>query len=228
MRGLFRAAGQREAGGLTAKMSNGNGNGRRGLRIRRLKREELPVDTLALSSYLIGKTLVHDLPRVRLAGRIVETEAYPIGDRAAHAYGGLTPSRRSLFLPHGHAYVYFTYGSCFMMNVSSEIEGTGAGVLIRAVEPLEGIAFMERRRRTDRVVDLARGPGRLAQAMDIDKRLDGLNLCNGGKLWLGDEVKPAGTIGVSIRIGITRDVEQPFRFYERGSPFVSGPKSARA
>jgi len=204
-----------------------NGNGRRGLRIRRLKRAELPVDTLELSKYLIGKTLVHDLPRVRLAGRIVETEAYPIGDRAAHAFGGLTPSRRSLFLEHGHAYVYFTYGSCFMMNVSSEIEGTGAGVLIRAVEPLEGIAFMERRRGTTRLVDLARGPGRLAQAMDIDKRLDGLNLCNSDKLWLGAEVKPAGPVGVSIRIGITRDVEQPFRFYERGSPYVSGPKGAR-
>jgi DNA-3-methyladenine glycosylase len=198
------------------------------LRIRRLRRAELPVDTLELAKYLIGKTLVHDLPRARVAGRIVETEAYPVGDKAAHAYGGLTPSRRSLFLSHGHAYVYFTYGSCFMMNVSSEIEGTGAGVLIRAVEPLEGIEFMERRRGTTRLVDLARGPGRLAQAMDIDKRLDGLNLCNSGKLWLGDEVRPAGPIGVSIRIGITRDVHQLFRFYERGGPYVSGPKKLRA
>lgn len=203
-------------------------NGRRSrLRLRRLKRAELPADTLELAKYLIGKTLVHDLPRARVAGRIVETEAYPIGDRAAHAFGGLTPSRRSLFLSHGHAYVYFTYGSCFMMNVSSEIEGTGAGVLIRAVEPLEGITFMERRRGTTRLLDLARGPGRLAQAMDIDKRLDGQHLCDGGNLWLGDAVRPPGPIGVSIRIGITRDVEQPFRFYERGSPFVSGPKSAR-
>jgi len=197
------------------------------LHIRRLRRAELPVDTLELAKYLIGKTLVHDLPRVRVAGRIVETEAYPVGDKAAHAYGGLTPSRRSLFLSHGHAYVYFTYGSSFMMNVSSEIEGIGAGVLIRAVEPLEGIAFMRRRRGTTRLLDLARGPGRLAQAMDIDKRLDGLNLCSSGKLWLGDEVRPAGPIGVSIRIGITRDVDRPFRLYERGSPYVSGPKNAR-
>jgi DNA-3-methyladenine glycosylase len=197
------------------------------LRIRRLRRAELPTDTLELARYLVGKTLVHDLPRVRIAGRIVETEAYPVGDRAAHAYGGLTPSRRSLFLSHGHAYVYFTYGSCFMMNVSSEIEGTGAGVLIRAVEPLAGIAFMQRRRSTTRLLDLARGPGRLARAMDIDKRLDGVSLYNGGKLWLGDEVRPAGPIGVSVRIGITRDVERLFRFYESGSPFVSGPKKLR-
>lgn len=205
----------------------GNNNGTAPLRVRRLKRVDLPVDTIELAKYLIGKMLVHDLPRVRISGRIVETEAYPVGDRAAHAYGGLTPSRRSLFLPHGHAYVYFTYGSSFMMNVSSEAEGTGAGVLIRAVEPLEGVAFMERRRGTTRLLDLARGPGRLAQAMDIDKRLDGLSLYNGGKLWLGHEVRPVDPIGVSIRIGITRDVDKPFRFYERGNPFVSGPKRAR-
>jgi DNA-3-methyladenine glycosylase len=197
------------------------------LRIRRLRRADLPTDTIQLSKFLIGKMLVHDLPRVRVAGRIVETEAYPVGDKAAHAYGGLTPSRRSLFLSHGHAYVYFTYGSCFMMNVSSEIEGTGAGVLIRAVEPIEGIAFMQRRRGTTRILDLARGPGRLAQAMDIDKRRDGLHLCDGGPLWLGGEVRPSAPIGVSIRIGITRDVDRLFRFYERGSPYVSGPGKMR-
>ena len=197
------------------------------LRIRRLKRTELPTDTLELARYLIGKTLVHDLPRVRLAGRIVETEAYPVGDAAAHAFGGLTPSRRSLFLPHGHAYVYFTYGSCFMMNVSSEVEGTGAGVLVRAVEPLAGISFMQRRRGTTRLLDLARGPGRLAQAMDINKRYDGVNLCAGGKLWLGSAVRRVAAIGVTTRIGITRDVHQLYRYYERGSPYVSGPKSLR-
>jgi DNA-3-methyladenine glycosylase len=180
-----------------------------------------------LAIYLIGKTLVHDLPRVRLSGRIIETEAYPVGDMAGHAFRGETPSIRSLFLPHGHAYVYFTYGSCFMMNVSSEELGTGAGVLIRALEPLEGIEIMQRRRGTTRLHDLARGPGRLAQAMDINKRYDGLNLCAGGKLWLGDAVRPAGPIGISIRIGITRDVHRPCRFYERGSPFVSGLKRLR-
>ena len=197
------------------------------VRIRRLRRTELPAGTMQLAKYLIGKTLVHDLPRVRLAGRIVETEAYPVGDAAGHAFGGLTPSRRSLFLPHGHAYVYFTYGSCFMMNVSSEIPGVGAGVLVRAVEPLEGIRFMQRRRGTTRLLDLARGPGRLAQAMDINKRYDGLNLCAGGKLWLGAAVRPAGPIGATIRIGITRDVHRLCRFYERGSAFVSGPKRLR-
>jgi DNA-3-methyladenine glycosylase len=197
------------------------------MRIRRLRRAELPADTLELSRYLIGKTLVHDFQRTRLAGRIVETEGYPVGDSAGHAFGGFTPSRRSLFLPHGHAYVYFTYGSSFMMNVSSDEPGVGAGVLIRAIEPLEGIRFMEQRRGTTRLLDLSRGPGRLAQAMDIDKRYDGVNLCAPGKLWLGDAVRSAGEIGVSIRIGITRDVHRLYRFYERGSRFVSGPKSLR-
>jgi DNA-3-methyladenine glycosylase len=197
------------------------------LPIRPLQRSDLPTDTLDLAAYLIGKTLVHDLPRVRLSGRIVETEAYPVGDSAGHAFRGETPSIRSLFLPHGHAYVYFTYGSCFMMNVSSEQAGTGAGVLIRAIEPLEGIEFMERRRGTTRLHDLTRGPGRLAQAMDINKRYDGLDLCAGGKLWLGDAVRPVGPIGISIRIGITRDVHRPCRFYERGNPFVSGLKRLR-
>src|SRR3984893_16186215 len=117
-------------------------------RIRRIRRSELPHDTIELARFLIGKTLVHDLPRVRLAGRIVETEAYPVGDAAGHAFGGLTPSRRSLYLPRGHAYVYFTYGSSFMLNVSSELAGVGAGVLVRALEPLEGIGFMQRRRGT--------------------------------------------------------------------------------
>ncbi len=127
------------------------------LNVRRLQRSELPSDTLELARFLIGKTLVHELPRVRLSGRIVETEAYPVGDSAGHAFRGETPSIRSLFLPHGHSYVYFTYGSCFMMNVSSEEEGTGAGVLVRAVEPLEGIRFMQRRRETTRLLDLTRG-----------------------------------------------------------------------
>jgi DNA-3-methyladenine glycosylase len=192
--------------------------------IRRLRRSELPADTLKLARYLIGKTLVHDHPTGRLSGRIVETEAYPVGDSAGHAFRGETPGIRSLFLRRGHAYVYFTYGSSFMMNVSSEESGVGAGVLLRALEPLEGIRFMERRRRTHILLDLTRGPGRLAQAMDIDKRYDGVDLCAGGELWLGGAVRPAGHIGTSVRIGITRDVHLLHRFYERGNPFVSGPK----
>ena len=107
-------------------------------RYRRLRRSELPVDTKELARFLIGKALVHDSPGGRMSGRIVETEAYVVGDAAAHSFRGMTPRNRSLFLEHGHAYVYFIYGAWFCLNVSGEAEGVGGGVLLRAVEPVEG------------------------------------------------------------------------------------------
>jgi DNA-3-methyladenine glycosylase len=199
------------------------------LRIRRLRRSELPLNSTELARYLIGKTLVHELPRVCLSGRIVETEAYPIGDPAGHAFSGLSAANRSLFLRRGHAYVRFTYGSCWLMNVSGDEPGLGAGVLIRALEPLEGVKWMMRRRGVERLLDVARGPGRLSHAMGIDKRLDGIDLCaRASPLWLGTAVKPAGPIGVSVRIGISRAVNRELRFYERGNSFVSGSLRLRA
>ncbi len=196
--------------------------------VHRLGRKDLPVDTVELARFLIGKTLVHDLPNGRLSGRIVETEAYPVGDAAGHAFRGLTPANRSLFLAHGHAYVHFTYGSCWLLNVTSEAPGIGGGVLIRAIEPLEGLEWMKRHRGVSRLVDLTRGPGRLAAALAIDKRFDGLDLCvRGGPLWLGAAVRTTGPIGVSTRIGISRAARRKLRFYERGNPFVSGPQGLR-
>lgn len=192
--------------------------------MRRLQRRELPIDTVELARFLIGKTLVRAWRRGALSGRIVETEAYLAGDAACHAFRGLTPSNRSLFLEHGHAYVYFTYGNHFMLNVAGERDGIGAGILLRAVEPIEGAAQMARRRGTDHLLDLARGPGRLASAFAIDKRLDGIDLCAAGPLWLGAAIRPAGAIGASVRIGITKEVHRQLRFYERGNPFVSGPR----
>src|SRR5689334_25124142 len=127
-----------------------------------LARSELPIDTARLARYLLGKTLVRELPEGVASGRIVETEAYVVGDAAGHAYRGMTPRNRSLFLERGHAYVYLAYGSSYLLNVSSETPGIGTGVLIRALEPLEGIAIMRRNRGVERVRDLARGPGRLA------------------------------------------------------------------
>jgi DNA-3-methyladenine glycosylase len=198
-----------------------------GLQIRRLRRDELPMQTVKLARFLIGKTLVHDLPCVRLAGRIVETEAYVTGDAASHTFRGLTARNRPLFLERGHAYVYFCYGNHFMLNVSAQREGIGEGVLLRAIEPLEGIGRMERNRGTERLLDLARGPGRLAEAFGVDRRLDGVDLVGDGVLWLGSEVGPAGRIGVSVRIGINKEAHRLLRFYERGSEFVSGSKLLR-
>ena len=235
-------------------------------RIRRLRRSELPLDTAELAAWLIGKTLVLDRSYARgsgkfdgasdgrISGRIVETEAYITGDAACHAFRGQTPRNHSLFLRRGHAYVYFTYGSYYMLNVSGERPGIGEGVLLRALEPLEGIAAMRRHRRTavmrryrgiaamqrkrhtaamqrhrriEDLRDLARGPGRLAAALQIDKRYDGVDLCAPGELWLGTAVQPAGALGISTRIGLTRDVERRLRFYERGNPHVSGPRRMR-
>lgn len=193
-------------------------------RVKRLTRGQLPIETVKLARFLIGKTLVREWRGARLSGRIVETEAYVVGDAAAHTFRGRTPRNGALFLERGHAYVYFVYGNHFMLNVSGAREGVGEGVLLRAIEPLEGIERMELYRGTERVLDLARGPGRLAEAFHITGKLDGVDLCGPGELWLGTAARPVGAIGVSVRIGITKEAHRPLRFFERGSPFVSGPK----
>ena len=192
-----------------------------------LRRVDLPVGTMELAQYLIGKTLVHTLATARLSGVIVETEAYPPGDAAGHAFRGKTRGNQSLFLGPGYCYVYFTYGSSFMVNVTSEELGIGAGVLLRALEPLEGIEIMQRIRKVTRTRDIARGPGRLAQAMQIDKRYDGVDLCAGGTLWLGTAARRLGPICSSPRIGLTREVDRKRRFFESGNPYVSGPRPPR-
>jgi DNA-3-methyladenine glycosylase len=189
-----------------------------------LSRAELPVDTASLARYLIGKILVRETAEGVASGRIVETEAYVVGDAAGHAYRGMTPRNRSLFLERGYAYVYLAYGTAYMLNVSSETAGIGAGVLIRALEPRDGIPIMQRNRNIERPRDLARGPGKLTAALRIDQRLDGRDLCREGPLWLGRCDQEPGEIGQSIRIGIARDVNRLLRFYIRGSPFVSGPR----
>jgi DNA-3-methyladenine glycosylase len=148
-----------------------------------------------------------------------------IGGSAGHAFRGKTRGNQSLFLGPGYCYVYFTYGSSFMVNVTSEEAGVGAGVLLRALEPLQGIETMQRFRKTTRTRDIARGPGRLAQAMQIDKRYDGIDLCAAGPLWLGSAARSVGPIGSSTRIGLTREVNRKRRFFEWGSPYVSGPRA---
>jgi DNA-3-methyladenine glycosylase len=140
----------------------------------------------------------------------------------------MTRRNRSLFLERGHAYIYLAYGSSWMLNVSSEMPGIGAGVLIRALEPLEGIPVMRLNRGIERLRDLARGPGRLTAALRVDRRLDGLDLCREGPLWLGCGDHEPGEIGQSIRIGISRDANRLLQFYLRDSPFVSGPRSLKA
>jgi DNA-3-methyladenine glycosylase len=201
--------------------------------IRRLRREELPHQTVRLARFLIGKVVVHDLPAGRLSGRIVETEAYPPGDPAGHHFRGPTPRIRSMYLAPGHAYVFLNYGAHFMLNVTSEPDRNAGAVLIRALEPLDGIALMEQHRKTTRLLDLTRGPGRLAAALEIDRRHDGLDLCGDGTLWLGEIVDDVAAVknrrvrrrvSKTVRIGISRAADKLLRFYECENPFVSGPK----
>lgn len=191
-----------------------------------LPRRHLPLDPTAMARSLIGKLLVHGTPEGRMSGRIVEVEAYLPDDAAAHSFRGMTKRNRSMFLRRGHAYVYFIYGTWFALNVSAGDAGVGAAVLIRALEPLEGLALMRARRPRAADHRLAAGPGCLATALGLDFRYDGVDLCVPGALWLAPgptRVAPA-SIGSSVRIGISKAAHLPLRFFERGNPCLSGPR----
>ncbi len=182
---------------------------------------------MALARFLIGKIVVRDLPEGKLAGRIVETEAYIQGDAAAHSFNGMTPRNRSLFLRHGHAYVYLAYGTSWMLNVSSEAEGVGSGVLIRALEPVTGTVLMAQRRGTEKPRDLLRGPGRLAQALAIDRALDGLDLTGtsdsgSARTRRRKALRPQRS--ASAPASASRRMHTgPCDFFLKGSAYVSGP-----
>ena len=194
-------------------------------RVKRLKRGAVPQNTVALARYLLGKVLVREWRAALTIGRIVETEAYLEDDPACHAYRGTTPRNRSLYLSVGHAYVYLCYGTSYLLNVSSEAAGTGAGVLLRALEPLQGLDQMRRARKSTSVLDLALGPGRLTAALRVDRRLDGIDLFAPGPLWIGSDGHAVGTIGQSVRIGISKAADAPLRFFLAGSRYLSGTRA---
>ena len=163
---------------------------------------------------LLGKILVHGGASARItSGRIVETEAYlGLTDAAAHAFRGRTPRTEVIFGPPGHAYVYLIYGIHECLNIVAEPEGSPGCVLIRALEPL-GL---------ERAVNLANGPGKLTRAMGITRRHNGADLTRGPLTVHPPEREEPFRIGVSPRIGITRNRDWPLRFFIAGSPFVSG------
>jgi DNA-3-methyladenine glycosylase len=193
-----------------------------------LQRSALPRDTVALARFLLGKLLVRELNGSPVVGRIVETEAYLQNDPACHAFRGMTPRNRSLFLEAGHAYVYLCYGTSYLLNVSGEGRGTGAGVLLRALEPLAGIEHMRRGRMGLRLLDLARGPGRLTAAMRVDLSHDGIDLFSAGCLWIGSDGAVVESIGESTRIGITKGGEARLRYFVAGSDYLSGSRRLNA
>ena len=182
---------------------------------------------LTVARECIGKVLVHRTPEGETAGRIVEAEAYRgPEDRAAHSWRGMTPRTAVMFGPPGRAYVYLLYGVSWAFNIVTTAEGLPHAVLIRALEPIRGIELMAvRRRQLASARELTNGPGKLTQAMSINRADYARDLC-GDELFL--EAGVAGQIGRSARINVERAGEpwasRPWRFYERGSQFVSGPR----
>jgi DNA-3-methyladenine glycosylase len=175
---------------------------------------------------LLGMLLVRTDHEGRTVGRIVEVEAYLAqGDSACHAAKGRQRRNASMFGPPGRAYVYSIHAR-YCLNVVTEPQGVPSAVLIRAVEPLEGIPLMQARRGRRRLLDLARGPGRLCEAFAIDRHLDGSALNADSPLWIaGDGLHvTADRIASSPRIGVTSAQHLPLRFFVDGSPFVSGPR----
>lgn len=169
---------------------------------------------------LLGCELVREINGQRLVGRIVETEAYDQNDAASHSYRGQTPRTDVMFGPAGRLYVYFTYGMHYCCNVVTGPEGHGAAVLIRAIEPIEGEAVMEKRRKP-RGVQLTNGPAKLCQALQINKDLNGHDLRQEPlRLVLHPPLETAAVVQTT-RIGISQAQDVPWRFYIRTSRFVS-------
>ncbi len=189
----------------------------------RLERQFYETPTLELAEKLLGKIFVRILPgNIRLKGRIVETEAY-LGqqDEACHAWRGRTARNQMMYRAPGTMYVYFTYGSHYMLNIVSEPENSAGAVLIRAMEPVEGVSFMEEQRETCMITNLMSGPGKLAKAFAIDGSCNGKDLFSEEFFVEDAPPLPKEMIGSSNRVGISRSRELPWRKFIINNPHVS-------
>lgn len=166
---------------------------------------------------LLGKLLQHRDGRL---ARLVEVEAYAQDDPAAHTFRGPTARNRTMFGPPGHLYVYFSYGVHWCANLVCDEEGVGAGVLLRAAEPLAGVARMQQARGRDAVRELCGGPGRLAQAFGIDRALDGSDVTGPGLITVLDDGHAPDMLACT-RIGLSKNADAPLRFVVAGSPYLS-------
>jgi DNA-3-methyladenine glycosylase len=174
-------------------------------------------DPVEVAPDLIGMHLVRKLDGQMLVGRIVEAEAYGFDDPASHAYRGETPRNRSMFGPPGRAYVYRSYGVHRCLNA---VTLPGSAVLVRAVEPLQGLDGMARRRGLDDPRLLCAGPGRVCQAFDIDLDEDGADLCDVRGLWIAGR-ESAPEVAATSRVGVTVAADRLWRFVEAGNRFAS-------
>ncbi len=180
----------------------------------------LLTEALQAAPDLLGYRLVHESDDGLTSGIIVETEAYTAEDPASHTFRGPTARNAVMFGPAGHAYIYFTYGMHYCFNVVTGKDGQGQGVLIRALEPIEGISLMKQRRSIEDERQLTNGPAKLVQSMGIAKADYGANLLDGGKLRLEPGIKPS-KISQTKRVGIKQAVDHPWRFYISDNPYIS-------
>src|SRR3989338_6844339 len=179
-------------------------------------------NTQVVAFELIGKVLVFKENGTKISGKIVETEAYfGAKDPASHAYRGMTPRNRVMFGAPGVSYVYFTYGNHHCLNVVTEKEGTAGAVLIRALEPMEGIELMKKRRGKANEEQITNGPGKLTQAFGITREHSGINLTS-GSFYIGETGDQEFlSIQTAKRIGISRAKDELLRFYLSTSDHVS-------
>lgn len=186
-----------------------------------LSQSSYSIHAADLAKHLLGHILVHRSDEGVTAGIIVETEAYSQEDAASHSYRGETPRNSVMFGPAGHAYVYFTYGMHYCFNVVSGQAGHGQAVLLRALQPVEGIDLMRQRRKQDKEKQLCSGPAKLVQAMGITKQDYGKPLFDPGSgLYIRQGTAPA-EIAVGPRIGISQAQDVQWRFWIADSAFVS-------
>jgi len=201
------------------------------IRLSPLAREFYLRDPIVVARELMGKRLIRETSAGICGGRIVEVEAYlSQRDPACHASRGMTNRNAAMFGPPGHAYVYMIH-SRWCLNAVTEPAGVPSAILIRAIEPLEGVELMHQRRRTDIVRDLARGPARLCEALAIDRTYNGWDLTAGRELWIADDpdahLRPPRIVR-SGRIGISSAQKRLLRFFDSESRFVSGARKLHA
>lgn len=176
---------------------------------------------------LLGKILWHQTPEGIAAGRIIEVEAYPGEiDPASHAFRGPTPRTRMVWGKPGVAYVYLNYGMHYCLNIVAGKIGTPDCVLIRALEPIVGLSLMAKRRKTEAAADLTSGPGKLTQALKINRSHNGADITR-GDLVIRDEAMSESDLVVTSRIGISQAEAAPLRFFLKDNPFVSCKNKAK-
>lgn len=179
-------------------------------------------DSVRVAKELLGAIVVRSIDGTRIAGKIVETEAYQFGDEASHCYAKKTQRNQALFGPVGHAYIYQVHTHFCLNIVAHRKDQCAGGVLIRALEPLEGIDFMQEQRGIHKEQALTNGPGKLTRALAITKDVYGIDVTKRGELYVAQDAKQEKfSIVTAKRIGISKAKEKPWRFYIKGNTWVS-------